>query len=586
MQTLDTAPSDVIGGAFASDLDRRDVHGLQRRLEIARETLQPGVADESGPSGRREGASRRIIGHLVSLNGTHGVIDCRLDPAGEDWSVGHLITIAHRNARLVGVVCEVATVDSRWSEREANLARVTFELSGEIIDRAPDPSVFYRGVRSYPSLGATVHQMRAEDLRTIYTFRGKRGVDIGRLSQNSSIPAEISVDQMIARHFAVLGATGVGKTTAASMLISSAIAARPNLRVLILDPHNEYAAHFPDIAHIIDSDSLELPIWIFRFDELADVIFSGRAPHPDERDALYDVIQTAKSNYRAGGSSAGTGVLRRRLSIEGAAVTADTPSPFRIADVIATIDEWLGKLEQRYPPSDLRALRARIEGLSRDPRYKFMFSGKSSLEEDAAHVISRVFRIPTQGLPITIVKLAGLPNEVVNSVVSVLSRLAFEVAFWCSGNFEVNLVCEEAHRYIPTGLGYEFAPVRRAIGRIAKEGRKYGASLGVISQRPSELDPTVLSQCSTTFAMRLPNDNDKKIIADAVGVSALSMVALLPSIADREAIAFGEAIAMPMRMKFSDAGAQSKERLARPSEAPIDLARLSRQLRDGARDSQ
>ncbi len=587
MQTLDPASTDAIGGAFASDLDRRDVQGLQRRLEIARETLHPGVADESGLSRRREASPRRIIGHLVSLNGTHGVIDCRLDPAGEDWSVGHLITIAHRNARLVGVVCEVATIDARWSEREANLARVTFELSGEIIDRAPDPSVFYRGVRSYPSLGATVHQMRADDLRTIYTFRGKRGVDIGRLSQNSSIPAEISVDQMIARHFAVLGATGVGKTTAASMLISSAIAARPNLRVLVLDPHNEYAAHFPGVAHVIDSDSLELPIWIFRFDELADVIFSGRPPHPDERDALYDVIQTAKANYRAGSGSATTGVLRRRLSAEGAAVTADTPSPFRIGDVIATIDEWLGKLEQRYPPSDLRALRARLEGLSRDPRYKFMFSGKSGLEEDVALVISGVFRIPTRGLPITIVKLAGLPNEVVNSVVSVLARLAFEVAFWCSGSFEVSLVCEEAHRYIPSGHGYEFAPVRRAIGRIAKEGRKYGASLGVISQRPSELDPTVLSQCSTTFAMRLPNDNDKKIIADAVGVSALSMVALLPSIADREAIAFGEAIAMPMRMKFSDVALQSKERPPSASDAaPIDLGRLSRQLRDGARDNQ
>ena len=280
-------------------------------------------------------------------------------------------------------------------------------------------------------------------------------------------------------------------------------------------------------------------------------------------------------------------MLRRRLSAEGAAVTADTPSPFRIADVIATIDEWLGKLEQRYPPSDLRALRARLEGLSRDPRYKFMFSGKSGLEEDVALVISGVFRIPTRGLPITIVKLAGLPNEVVNSVVSVLARLAFEVAFWCSGSFEVSLVCEEAHRYIPSGHGYEFAPVRRAIGRIAKEGRKYGASLGVISQRPSQLDSTVLSQCSTTFAMRLPNDNDKKIIADAVGVSALSMVALLPSIADREAIAFGEAIAMPMRMKFSDVALQPKERPPSASDAaPIDLGRLSRQLRDGARDNQ
>ena len=522
----------------------------------------------------------------MSLNGTRGVIDCPLDPAGEDWSVGHLITIAHRNARLAGIVCEVATVDGRWLEGEANLARVTFELGGEIIDQPPDPPVFNRGVRSFPSLGAIVHRMRAEDLRSIYTFRGERGVEIGRLSQNSDIPAEVSIDQMIARHFAVLGSTGVGKTTAAALLIRSAISARPNLRVLVLDPHNEYSAHFPGIGQLIDADSLELPIWMFRFDELADIVFSGRPPHPDERDALYEVIQTAKTNFQNGAGSATASVLRRKLSVDGAAVTADTPSPFRIADVVATIDEWLGKLEQPYPRSDLRALRARLEGLSRDHRYKFMFGGRSGPQEDVALVLSRIFRIPTEGLPITIVNLAGLPNEVVNSVVSVLARLAFEVAFWCSGSFEVTLICEEAHRYIPSGQEQDFAPVRRAIGRIAKEGRKYGASLCVISQRPSELDSTVLSQCSTTFAMRLPNENDKKIIADAVGASALSMIALLPSIADREAIAFGEAMAMPMRMTFSDVTLQSIEPGPSLSDAaPIDLARLSRQFRDRTRNN-
>ena len=322
---------------------------------------------------------------------------------------------------------------------------------------------------------------------------------------------------------------------------------------------------------------------MFRFDELAEVVFSGRPPHPDERDALYEAIQTAKSNYQASPGHAAASVLRRKILADGAAITADTPRPFRVSDVLATIDEWLGKLEQRYPPSDLRALRARIDGLSRDPRYRFMFSGRAVGEEDVGAVISRLFRIPTRGLPITIVKLAGLPNEVVNSVVSVLARLAFEVAFWCDGNFEVAVVCEEAHRYIPSHEGNDFAPARRAISRIAKEGRKYGASLGVISQRPSELDAAVLSQCSTTFAMRLANDNDKKIIADAVGASALSMLALLPSIADREAIAFGEAMAMPMRMKFSDV-AQLDERRPQPSDAaPIDLDRFSRQLRDGTR---
>ena len=257
-----------------------------------------------------------------------------------------------------------------------------------------------------------------------------------------------------------------------------------------------------------------------------------------------------------------------------------------MADAVATIDEWLGKLEQRYPRSDLRGLRARLDGLSRDPRYQFMFSRAGS-GEDIGTVISKIFRIPTHGLPITIVKLAGLPNEVVNSVVSVLARLAFEVAFWCSGRYEISLVCEEAHRYIPSGQGHDFGPARRAIGRIAKEGRKYRASLGVVSPRPSELDPTVLSQCSTTFALRLANEIDKKIIADAVGASALSMVELLPSIADREAIAFGEAIAMPMRMKFSDLASQSKERRPGASNpAPIDLNKLARQLRDRARGTQ
>ena len=161
-------------------------------------------------------------------------------------------------------------MNGRWSEGEVNLARVTFELGGEIIDQAPIPPVFYSGVRLFPSLGAIVHRMKVDDLRTVYTFRGKRGVEIGRLSQNSGIPAEVNIDEMIARHFAVLGSTGVGKTTAATLLIGSAIAARPNLRVLVLDPHNEYAARFPGIAQLIDAESFELPIWMFRFDELAE----------------------------------------------------------------------------------------------------------------------------------------------------------------------------------------------------------------------------------------------------------------------------------------------------------------------------
>ena len=535
---------------------------------------------------RRESEAPRVIGRLVALNGTQGVVSCPLRMDEEEWSVGHLITIAHRSSRLVGTVCEVSTDDGRWSESEANAARVTIELNGEIIDGPDGAPLFHRGVRSFPSLGAPAHRIRADDLRAIYTFRGREGVEIGRLSQNEDIPAEIDVSELIRRHFALLGSTGVGKTTSVSLLLKKSLAVRPKLRIIIFDPHNEYAAHFPGLAQIIDSESLELPFWMFKFDELADVVFSGRQPHPDERDALYEVIRIARAKYQAElGPSGGTSAVRRQMVAEGNSVSADTPAPYRIIDVVAVIEEWLGMLDQRFPRSDLRALRHRLEGLNRDPRYRFMF-GRLVVEDDIGKVISKLFRIPSRGLPVTIVRLAGLPNEVTNAVVSVLARLAFEIAFWCSGAYEINVLCEEAHRYISSDNRQTFGPARLAIGRIAKEGRKYGASLGVVTQRPSELDPTVLSQCSTLFAMRLANELDKGIIRAAAGVSAASTIAFLSSIADREAIAFGEAIATPMRMKFADISARPEDRCAAAAADrdadPIDLRKLSAQLRGDA----
>jgi len=538
------------------------------------------------PLERREVEPTRMIGRLVGLNGTQGVVSCPLKIGEDEWSVGHLITIVYRSARLVGTVCDVATNDGRWAENEVNATRVTVELNGEIIDGRDGAPFFHRGVRSFPSLGAPAHRIRPDDLRAIYTFRDRQGVEIGRLSQNEDIPAEIDVAELIRRHFAVLGSTGVGKTTSVSLLLKKSLAMRPKLRIIIFDPHNEYAPHFPGLAQIIDSESLELPFWMFRFDELADVVFSGRQPHADERDALYEVIRIARAKYQAElSSSAGTSAVRRQPVAEGNSAISDTPTPYRIVDVVAVIEEWLGMLDQRFPRSELRALRYRLEGLNRDPRYRFMF-GRLVVEDDLGKVISRLFRIPTRGLPVTIVRLAGLPNEVTNSVVSVLARLAFEIAFWCSGAYEINVLCEEAHRYISSDNRQTFGPARLAIGRIAKEGRKYGASLGVVTQRPSELDPTVLSQCSTLFAMRLANELDKGIIRAAAGVSASSTIAFLSSMADREAIAFGEAIATPMRMKFADISARPEERrLSASGERdanPIDLKKLSAQLRGEA----
>jgi DNA helicase HerA-like ATPase len=537
---------------------------------------------------RRAPGADRALGRLVSINGTEGVIACRLTPGegDEHWSVGHLITIAYESSRLVGVVCEMSTADGLWSESDANIAYVKIELSGEIVDDESGAPLFFRGIRSYPALGAVAHRIRADDLKAIYSFRGVQGVEIGRLTQNDSVPATVSVDELVSRHFAVIGSTGVGKTTAVSMLLKRCLASRPKLRVLIVDPHNEYARNFPTGSIVLNSDNLELPYWMFKFEEIADIIYSGRKPNSDEIDALFDVIKTAKVQFSASSASLiSASPLRRNPSSDVAWVSADTPVPYRVADMVSIIDEGLGKLDQRYPRSDLRSLKHRLETLNRDPRFRFMF-GRVVVEDNMAKVISRIFRLPKAGAPVTIMQLAGLPNEVVNSLVSVLARMAFEIALWSEGSYEIALVCEEAHRYIPTDQSQAFAPTRQAIGRIAKEGRKYGVSLGIVTQRPAELDATVLSQCSTMFAMRLANERDKEIIRSAVGVSSPSTIAFLSSIADREAIAFGEAIATPMRMKFGDfrleaaraaapgAGADTEPQMAR-----LDLRKIVCRLR-------
>ena len=197
--------------------NRSDMHSFRTDSRLFRDALErlgeasSAPADGQGPeageagagidfvSDRREVAPPRVIGRLVALNGTQGVISCPLDTSEEDWSVGHLITIVHKTARLVGAVCDVETHDGRWSATEVNTARVTVELNGEIVDDSSGAPYFHRGVSSFPSLGAAAHRIRADDLRAIYAFRGREGVEIGRLSQNQAIPAEIDVGELIRR---------------------------------------------------------------------------------------------------------------------------------------------------------------------------------------------------------------------------------------------------------------------------------------------------------------------------------------------------------------------------------------------------
>ncbi|WP_429174107.1 ATP-binding protein [Ensifer sp. LBL] len=505
----------------------------------------------AGEQDRRDGLKpgNRFLGRVVACNGARATI-AAIAESGETsltelWSVGRLISISVGRNRVVALVYSMQTASSEWGEEANNTFRIEVELMGEV-HRGPDGrEEFSAGISQYPYLGAIAHRIRAADLARIYDSGRNDSCIIGKLTQDESLDATIHVPSMLAKHFAIVGTTGVGKSTAVTLLLNKAISADPKLRVLILDPHNEFAAAFPDLAVVIDTDTLDLPFWFFRLDEFAEVIFRGRPAPPDELDMLRDIIPEAKKAFRGGGSD---GIVRRQT--EKSSITADTPVPYRIADLLALIDERIGRLEGRNDKPHLRSLKVKIVSAINDPRYHFMFSS-NTITDTIQDTIARVFRIPGDGRPIATFQLAGIPSEVVNSVASVLCRMAFEIGLWSNGGIHMLVVCEEAHRYVPADPSLGFLPTRQAIARIAKEGRKYGVSLGIITQRPGELDPTILSQCSTVFAMRLANDRDQDIIRSAIPNSSTSTTSFISSIGNGEAIAFGEAVAVPMRMRFS-----------------------------------
>ena len=497
----------------------------------------------------------RTEGFVIECNGTEARISA---PAGtgaeaeEYWAVGQLISIQVGKNRVVGLLYQVENGEIGWNEPEKRRVTLFVELSGEVRHDEKRGSVFSGGISQYPHVGAVAHRIRKHDLVTIYKSSDPSAVTIGSLSQSSDIPAVVSVDALLSRHFAVVGTTGTGKSTAVTLLLHLIAKHKENQRILILDPHNEYTSAFGSKANTITADTLDLPFWLLNLEEFQQVIFRGREGSDEEVDALREFVPKAKIVYKHGPAK---GV--RRKSSSSSAFTADTPVPYRLADLLKLIDEEIGSLDGALRRLTLRRLKARIEAAINDPRFAFLF-GSHNATDRIEDVLGNIYRVPIGGKPITVFQMSGIPSEVVNSVASVLCRLAFDMALASNSKVKTLVVCEEAHRYIPADTNTGFVPTRGAIARIAKEGRKYGVSLAIITQRPNELDPTILSQCNTIFSLRLGNDADQDVMRKAIANGSRSTLAFLSSLADRECIAFGSAISTPMRMRFRNLAASAR----------------------------
>ena len=498
-------------------------------------------------------ASANQIGRVSVVGGAQATVEINeRTPAGEEPTVGKFMCLIGGKGLIIGLITEVGEEPIAGSGLNPNYRKMArLDLIGEIQGDAGDASRFQRGITEYPNIGDGARLLSDAELRLVYGAADGDHAHIGDLQQNPDIGVHIDIDHMVSRHFAVLGATGVGKSSGVAIILQQILATRPNLRIFLVDPHNEYAPCFGDKAQVLTPRNLRLPFWLFNFEEIVDVFFGARPGVEEEVEILSDVIPVAKSaylQYKAGPA----GPLSKRKDPRDAGFTADTPVPYRIEDLINVLDERMGKLENRTSRVTYHRLISRIQTFRNHPRYAFMFENANIGGDTMADTLSNVFRLPPQGVPMTILQLAGFPAEVIDSVVSVLCRMAFDFGLWSDGIAPLLFVCEEAHRYAPADKKIGFGPTRRALSRIAKEGRKYGVFLGLVTQRPAEIDPTIISQCSTFFVMRLANDRDQHLIRSAVSDAAGNMLAFIPSLGTREVFTFGSGVAMPTRMRFKE----------------------------------
>jgi uncharacterized protein len=475
-------------------------------------------------------------GSLIRMSAeTLSALQSNADPAmAMSGQVGSQVKMVVGNAWLIANVRTMAATDNGEIVAEVDfLGEGIRQASGKM-------SNFQRGVTRYPIPSTPVMPVTTEDLRAVFAADDSAHIEIGTVYPTDDIRGALYVDPMLSKHFAVLGSTGTGKSTAVSLILHRISELSPEGHIVMIDPHGEYSAAFKGCGELFNVDNLQLPYWLMNFEEHCEVLLTTRgAERQRDADILAKCILAARTKGKD-------------LSQYGK-VTVDSPIPYLLTDLNTIITNEMGKLERAGDTLPYQRLKQKLDELKADPRYTFMFSGML-VSDSMPAFLARLFRLPANGRPISIVDVSGVPSEITSVVVSVLARMVFDYAIWSRTEAQrpLLLVCEEAHRYVPKGESGEGQAVRKILERIAKEGRKYGVSLGLITQRPSDLAEGVLSQCGTIVAMRLNNERDQACVRAAMPEGARGFLDVIPALRNRECIVCGEGVSIPIRVRFDD----------------------------------
>ncbi|HVQ07100.1 MAG TPA: DUF87 domain-containing protein [Allosphingosinicella sp.] len=488
------------------------------------------------------------IGQIVEVGGSGALVEI----VGR--RLAELATDADPSIAMSGQVGSQIKIGSgqRWLLANVRTLRVTDAEAGHIAaqidflgegdeDRASGRLInFKRGITSYPIPGSKAYPVSGEDLKQMFAADDRAHIEIGTVYPTKDVRAALYVDSLLGKHFALLGSTGTGKSTSAALIMHRICDMSPEGHIVMVDPHGEYSAAFKGHGEIFNVDNLAMPYWLMNFEEHCEVFVTSQGA---ERQRDMDIL--AKCLLQARGKNRAAEGLSK--------LTVDSPIPYTLSDLTNAITHEMGLLNKATDTAPFMRLKTKMDELKSDPRYQFMFSGML-VADTMGHFISKIFRLPAKGKPISIIDVSGVPSDIVSVVVAVLSRLVFDYAIWSRSEVQrpVLLVCEEAHRYIPSDKNSAGQAVRKILERIAKEGRKYGVSLGLITQRPSDLAEGVLSQCGTIIAMRLNNDRDQAFVKSAMPEGSRGFLDVIPALRNRECIVCGEGVSIPIRVSFDD----------------------------------
>ena len=521
-------------------------------------------------------SANTVVGYVVDVQGDLLIATLVEDAQGcaptvtigdEDVLVGQLgsyVAVKQNDVCLIAIV-------TRMTEQEA-LAAPTIETPGDDTARLPfakriarltpvgsivGDGQFERGVTQYPTTGAEVHAIGSADIARMFDRFQSKGLTVGTLSSHPSLKVCLDPTNLFGRHAAILGQTGSGKSWTVAAIVQKTVAVMPKAHIIILDLHGEYCwkredgnrhyAFSESIVRHLDARDLEIPYWLMTYAELCDLLIEHSEREATNQTAFFrDCLLEGRKSENASASPA-LGLSR---------VTVDTPIYFSLGDLLKKAhDKNVERVGNRQGPmfGNFDRFLMRIESKLNDQWYDFLLKPKKRNTSVSLSSLLRDFvGLGEPKRAVTVIDLSSVPFDVRPTVAAQIGRLAFEFNYWNPKyrEFPILLVCEEAHAYIPRASESQFAASRKSMERIAKEGRKYGVGLTLVSQRPHEVSETVLAQCGTFICLRITNPNDQGYVRSLVPESEGDLVSVLAGLGRGEALVLGEAVPLPTRLQF------------------------------------